>query len=424
MVMSAASALPLSHSEQVRRRQLITTKRRATALLAVVTVAFVISTVWGGTSVWVGYVQATAVASMVGGLADWFAVTALFRHPLGLPIPHTAIVVERKDQFATTLGEFVQESFLTPDIIVERVRAANVVESVARWLAEPANAARTAAEVAAALAGVTELLHDDDVHRAIDGLVHQLIDAVPLAPVAGHALKLVCANGEIDDLLDRGLHGLNGYIEEHREELRQHLSKRSRRWLPTVVDHKLFDRVLDGVSSVLVQMEGDHDHDLRLQLKARLEQLIVDLETSPELRARGERLKADALARPEVRQWIATLWVDIKRHLQAQVSDPGSTVQQRLTSIITGIGHRLQHDQALAAKVQGAAESAVSYVAEHFNGAIAGMVSTTIARWDSDETATRLELLLGPDLQYVRINGTVMGAGAGLLLHLVARVLG
>jgi Protein of unknown function (DUF445) len=210
------------------------------------------------------------------------------------------------------------------------------------------------------------------------------------------------------------LRGLNGYIDAHREELRQHLSKRSRRWLPTIVDHKLFDRVLDGVSSVLVQMEGDHDHELRLQLKAWLAQLIVDLETSPDLRARGERLKADVLARPEVRQWIASLWADIKIHVRSQASDPDSTLQQRLTSMIIGLGHRLQHDQALAAKVQGAAESTVSYVAEHFNGAIAGMVSTTIARWDSDETATRLELLLGPDLQYVRINGTVMGAGAGL----------
>jgi uncharacterized membrane-anchored protein YjiN (DUF445 family) len=424
MAMTATSTLRLSRSEQVRRRQLTVTKRRATLLLAAVTVAFLASSAWGGNSVWAGYIQATTVASMVGGLADWFAVTALFRRPLGLPIPHTAIVVERKDQFAATLGEFIQESFLTPDIIVERVRAANVVDAVAGWLADPAHAARTAAEVAGALAAVTELLRDDVVHAAIEDLVRQLVDAVPLAPLAGHALSLVSADGQLDDLLDRGLRGLNGYIEDHRDELRQHLSKKSRRWLPAVVDHKLFDRVLDGVSSVLVQMEADHDHDLRLQLKAWLDHLVVDLETSPELRARGERLKADALARPEVRQWIASLWIDIKRHIRSQASDPGSTLQQRLTSMIIGLGRRLQQDPALVAKVQSAAESAVSYVAEHFNGAIAAMVSTTIARWDSDETATRLELLLGPDLQYVRINGTVMGAGAGLLLHAVARVLG
>jgi uncharacterized membrane-anchored protein YjiN (DUF445 family) len=421
--MSVRPAIPLSRSELLRRRQLTVTKRRASALLALVTLVFVAVTVWGGDAGWAGYVQATAVASMVGGLADWFAVTALFRRPLGLPIPHTAIVVERKDQFAVTLGEFVQESFLTPDIIVERVRTAGPVPAVARWLAAPANAARTAEELARAVVAITELLHDDDVHRAIEGLAHQLVDAVPLAPLAGHGLRLVTANGEFDDLLEKALHGLNSYIEQHREDLRRHLSKRSRRWLPSVVDHKLFDRVLDGVSSVLVQMEGDPEHDLRLQLTARLEQLTVDLETSPEWRERGEQLKADLLARPEVRQWIASLWVDVKHHLSRQASDPASSLQQRLASMIVSVGLRLQSDEALAAKAEAATEAAIGYVAEHFNGAIAGMVSSTIGRWDSEETATRLELLLGPDLQYVRINGTVMGAGAGLLLHVVSRLI-
>ena len=399
------------------------TKRRATTLLAMVSLVFVIVTLWGGGATWAGYVQATAVASMVGGLADWFAVTALFRRPLGLPIPHTAIVVERKDQFATTLGEFIQESFLTPDIIVERVRAAGVVDAVASWLAEPANAARTAAEVASAVVAVSDLLQDDDVHRAIDGFVHQLVDAVALAPLAGHALRLVTAQGELDDLLDKGLRGLNRYIEEHRDELRHHLSKKSRRWLTSVVDHKLFDRVLDGVTSVLLQMEADRDHDLRRQLGERLAQLTVDLETSPRFLARGERMKRDVLSRPEVQQWVAALWVDIKNHLKSQAADPDSTLQQRLTAMIMGLGHRLQEDPALAAKVEAAAESVVSYVAEHFNSTIAGMVSSTVSRWDAEETATRLELLLGPDLQYVRINGTVMGAGAGLVLHVVTRAL-
>ncbi len=420
----SGTAFRLSRSEQVRGRQLVVTKRRATALLAVVAIAFVTATVWGGTSVWAGYIQATAVAAMVGGLADWFAVTALFRRPLGLPIPHTAIVVERKDQFAATLGDFIQESFLTPDIIVERVRSARVVDSLARWLAEPSNAARAAAEVADALVAVTDLWQDDDVHYAIDGFVHQLVDAVPLAPLAGHSLRLVADGGDLDTLLDGGLRGLSRYVEEHREELRRHLSTRARRWLPSVVDHKIFDRVLDGVTTVLRQMEADRNHDLRKQLKARLEQLTVDLETSPVLRARGERLKHEVLARPDMQRWIGTLWGDIKRHLQRQASDPESTLQERLTSMIVGLGRRLQEDQALAAKVEDVGESVVCYLAEHFNGAIAGMVSSTVARWDPEETATRLELLLGPDLQYVRINGTVMGAGAGLVLHVVARVLG
>ena len=400
------------------------TKRWATALLSAVTVVFLGATVWGGGTGWASYVQATAAASMVGGLADWFAVTALFRRPLGLPIPHTAIVVERKDQFALTLGEFIQESFLTPDIILERVRAARVVDSVARWLAEPANAGRAATELADALVAVAEVLRDDDVDRAIDALLRQVADAVPLAPLAGHALKIVMADGQLDDLLDSILGGLSRYVAAHHDELRHHLGKRSSRWIPSVVDHRLFDRVVEGASTVLGQMAADRDHDLRKQLKAALAQLTVDLETSAEWRTRGEQLKGELLARPELRTWMAARWGDVRGHVRSQAADPTSTMHQRLTSMIVGVGLRLQQDPVLAARVQGAVEAVVCYLAEHFNGSIAAMVTGTIARWDSEETATRLELLLGPDLQYVRINGTVMGAGAGLVLHAVARALG
>lgn len=410
-------------SSERRRRRLVQTKRRATALLALVSAVFVAVTVWGGNSTWAGYVQATAVASMVGGLADWFAVTALFRRPLRLPIPHTAIVVERKEQFGATLGEFIQNSFLTPEVIVERLRAARIVDAAGSWLARPANAARVAGEVADAVVAVGDLLRQEEVQRSIDATIHQVVEAVPAAPLAGRVLRIVTDHGELDDFLDWGLGALNGYVGAHRDELRQHLSKRSRRWLPGVIDHKLFDRVLDGVSSVLEQMEHDRDHDLRRQLREQVEQLIVKLETSPVLRARGDQLVRRALASPEARRWTAELWGDVKGRLRSQASDPSSALRQKLTSMAANLGVRLQEDPALASRVEGFAESVASYAAEHFNGAIAGMVATTIARWDSEETANRLEVLLGPDLQYVRINGTVMGAAAGLLLHVVARTL-
>jgi len=417
-------AVRLSPSEQTRRRQLAVTKRRATALLAAVSVVFVAATIWGNSSPWAGYVQATAAASMVGGLADWFAVTALFRRPLGLPIPHTAIVVERKDQFAATLGEFIQESFLTPELILGRVRAADVVNRLADWLCQAENASRAAAELADAVVAAAKLLRDDDVHRTIEGLLRQGVETVPLAPLAGRALRFVMRDGRGDELLDRAFGEVKGYLEEHREDLRQLLTKRSRWWLPGAVDHKLFDRVIDGACSVLGEMAEDHDHEVRQQLNARLAQLAEDLERSPALRARGEQLKHDFLARPEVQKWVAALWVDIKRHLEAQAASPTSVLRDRLSHAIMATGRRLREDPTLANKVHDIVESVVCYVAEHFNSAIAGLVSNTVSRWDAEETALRLELLLGPDLQFVRINGTVVGAGAGLLLHLVSRVIG
>ena len=399
-------------------------KRRATGLLAAVTLLFIAVTVLGGTASWAGYLQATAAASMVGGVADWFAVTALFRHPLGLPIPHTAIVVERKNQFATTLGEFVQESFLTPEAIVERVRAAGVVARLADWLSEPANAARVAAEAADGAVAFADLLRDEDAHSLIEAVVRERIEAVPLAPLAGRALRFLTEGGRQDDLFDAGFRGLGRFLDEHREDLRQRLGERSPWWLPGAVEDRIFERLLDGVRAVLDDMARDRDHELRLALETRLAQLAADLETSPSLRAGGERVKHELLAQPQLRQWATVLWRDLKDQLRVQASDPDSELRRRLAGTISAAGSRLQEDPVLGATVQMGVESAASYVAEHFDGEIAALISSTIARWDAEETGRRLELLLGPDLQYIRINGTVVGAAAGLLLHAIAQAIG
>ncbi len=414
---------PMSVEEE-RRRQLATSKRRATSLLAAVSVVFVVVTVWGGSSTWADYVQATAAASMVGGLADWFAVVALFRHPLGLPIPHTAIVVERKDQFAATLGDFIQESFLTSDAIVGRLRGAGVVGRLADWLSEPGNAERVAAEVSDAVVAVADLLRDDDVHRAIEGVVRNRVEAVPLAPLAGQALRFATRDGRHDAVLDRALAGLRRYIEDHRADLRARLGKKSRWWIPGAVDHKLFDRVLDRVCAALAEIEGDRGHEMRRELDLRLSKLASALETSPEMRERGEQIKRDLLDQPELQRWVAELWSDAKDTLRSEAADPDSRLRRRLAEGIVGAGRRLSTDAVLAARVEAGIETIVTYVVEHFRGEIAGLVSTTIARWDAEETASRLELLLGPDLQYVRINGTVVGGAAGLLLHAAADILG
>src|SRR3546814_622486 len=208
--------LPPTPSEERKHRQLVTTRRRATMLLGVVTAVFVATVVAGaeGDS-WLGYVQATAEASMVGGLADWFAVVALFRHPLGLPIPHTAIITERKEQFGETLGEFIQSSFLTPDAVAERVQLARVGDRVARWLADLVNAERLAAHLADAAVQVADLLEDDDVHRVVDGAIRSQLDSTPLAPLAGRALGVLTKDGRHDEVVSAALRGLDRYLDEH-----------------------------------------------------------------------------------------------------------------------------------------------------------------------------------------------------------------
>lgn len=421
--MVATGTVPVMRSEQAKLRQLTITKRRATALLAAVTVVFVVVTVWGGDSTFAGYVQATAEASMVGGLADWFAVTALFRHPLGIPIPHTAIVVERKQQFGETLGEFIQDTFLTRDVVMERLRGADVVGRAADWMCRPANADRLARHVLDGAVAVADLVRDEDVHDAIDGLIRERVEAAPLAPLAGRALRFATKDGRHDEVVDAALRGLDRYLDEHHAEFRARLAQQSPWWLPGAVEDRIFERLLDGVHRLVESMVDDRSHQLRRQLDERLLALAGELETSPDLLAKGEQIKHDLLAQPELRAWTSSLWSDVKQGLREQAADPSSELRRRAAAAFATAGARLKEDDALAATVQDAIESAVGYVVEHFNGEIATLVSGTVDRWDAEETSHRLELLLGPDLQYIRINGTVVGGMAGLVLHAIARFL-
>jgi uncharacterized membrane-anchored protein YjiN (DUF445 family) len=423
--MALATTLPPSPSAERKRAQLLETRRRATLLLAGVSAVFVATVVAGaeGDSA-LGYVQATAEASMVGGLADWFAVVALFRHPLGIPIPHTAIIPERKAQFGETLGEFIQSSFLTPDAVAERVRVADVGGRVARWLADPGNAARLAGHLADGAVQVADLLRDEDVQQALDGVVRQRLEATPLAPLAGRALSAVTRDGRHDELVDAALGGLARYLDEHRDELHQRFEGQAPWWLPGAVEDRIFTRLLDGARAVLDEMVHDRGHDLRRVLDERLAQLAQDLQTSPALRARGDQLARDLLEQPELRAWVAGLWVEAKATLRAQAADPESELRRSLARAIAAGGQRLLDEPALATIVQDGAEQAVRYVVEHFGDEITRLVSDTISRWDGEETADRLELLLGPDLQFIRINGTVVGGLAGLTLHTIAQALG
>src|SRR5437763_2809452 len=418
----AGTTLPRFKSEELRRQRLVVTRRWAGALLAFTTAVFIVVTIVGASG-WLGYVQATAEASMVGGLADWFAVTALFRHPLGIPIPHTAIIPERKDQFGETLGDFIQDSFLTPETIVARVRAAKVSTRVAAWLGSPTNAERLAGYVADGAVAIADLINDEDVHTTLEGIVREQVERVELAPLAARALRAVTAQGRHEELIDAALSGLQRALAENKDDLRHRFADKSPWWLPGAVEDRIFERLLDGAEAVLLEMTVNREHGLRQELDARIVKLIDDLETSPDLRARGEQLKHDLLNQEELRRWVTGAWTELKAQLRAAASDPDSELRRRLTEAIVTGGVRLRDDPGLAAMVDDGAETAVRYVAERFDGEIASLVTSTIARWDGEETARRLELLLGPDLQYIRINGTVVGGAAGLILHSIAQAL-
>jgi uncharacterized membrane-anchored protein YjiN (DUF445 family) len=393
-------------------------------MLVAVTLGFVVVELVAGDGRAVGYLRAALEASMVGALADWFAVVALFRHPLGIPIPHTAVVPARKDSFGETLGEFVQSSFLTPDNVAERVRAARVAERLAAWLAAPGNAERLARHLADAAVTAADLLRDDDVHRAVEDAVRQRVESTPLAPLAGRALGLLTDGGRHHEVLDVALKGVDRFLDENQARLRARFSAEAPWWLPETLEGRLFERLLDGARTLIHEVASNPHHELRVEFDARIRQLVVDLQTSEHLRARGEELKHDLLAQAELRAWVATVWRDVKDHLRDQAADPDSDLRRRLAEAVRSLGQRLGDDPALADRLERGIEVAARYVSEHFDEDVAAMVTTTIGRWDGHETADRLELLLGPDLQFIRINGTVVGGLAGLAIHALSQGLG
>ncbi len=407
----------------MRARRLAAARRRATALLAGVTVVFGAVTVAGVHGTLRGYVQAGAEAAMVGGVADWFAVTALFRRPLGLPIPHTALIVERKDQFAATLGQFVQENFLNADVLAERIRSARLAARLAAWLAGEANAAGFAGHAADLVVTVAETLRDEDVQRVVTAELTRAAGAVEVAPLAGRAVRVLMAGGHHAELFNAIVSGADRYLADHYPELRELFEAESPRWVPDAVYRRVFDRLYTRLRHRLVAMAADPDDEARHQFEEWIAGLPGRLETSPELRERGERLKREVLGSAGLRDWSSSLWKNTKDMLRTQAADPGSELRRRLADALAAAGRRLGSDRRLQESLERVVESGTRALADQFHDELAGLVTGTIQRWDAAQTSSQLELLLGRDLQYIRINGTVVGAGVGLALHAIGLAL-
>jgi uncharacterized membrane-anchored protein YjiN (DUF445 family) len=410
-------------SIEQRRRRLVAARRRATAFLGAATALFIGVTAAGAHGTLLGFIQAGAEAAMVGGVADWFAVTAVFRHPLGLPIPHTAVLVERKDQFAATLGQFVQENFLNADVLTERIRAIGLTPRLAVWLAKPDNAARVGGHVADLAARAAHTLRDEDVQRVLTNELTRAVNAIDVAPLAGRTVRAIIAEGHHKELFNTMLSAADRYLGEHHEELRTRFESEAPRWVPDMVYGRAFERMYTHLRLRLEMMSRDPDDPTRRQFEDWIAGLPDRLETDPVLRERGERIKRDIQDSPLLRDWSSSIWENAKAALRAQAADPASELQRRITDMVAAVGRRLGEEPRLYQWVDRAIENAARGLADQFHDELAGLVTGTIERWDAEETSTQLELLLGRDLQFIRINGTVVGAGVGLVLHAISLAL-
>jgi uncharacterized membrane-anchored protein YjiN (DUF445 family) len=406
-----------------RRRALRRMKANATGLLLVAAVGFVVCVTAGdGHGLW-GYAQAASEASMVGGLADWFAVTALFRHPLGVPIPHTAIIQRKKDQLGSALGSFVQEHFLTVSVVGEHVAQAQVPRRAGEWLATPDNAARLADEFAATLGGIGSFVRDDEVRAAVAAYVDKRLRSANLAPVMSRVLAAVCDSGQHQVALTAGLGGLMRFLDDNRSIFRRRLAEESPEWVPDWIDERVFTKLFSGLQSFLADVVADESHDLRRQFDRRLREYATALRVDPAKAGGIDAAKLQLLDHPEVRDWLWTLWAHVKGAVLAGAADPGSELRRTVRSLIVQTGTSLRDDPSLQAKFETVLQRVVAHVSSRYGQDIASLISTTVARWDADETGRRLELQVGRDLQFIRINGTVVGALVGILIYAFSQLL-
>ena len=409
----------ISNAEE-RQRQLDRMKRRATGLLVVMGVIFVVTSALEPGQPWLGYIRATAEASLVGGIADWFAITALFRHPLNIPIPHTAIIPSRKDRIGRSLGNFVQNNFLSPEVLAAKLRAAEISRRAAEWLSQPENARKAAQHVAAILKSAGNVIRDEDVHALLDRTVVEPLRQVPIAPVLAKGLALLTVDDRHQQLLDRVIQGLLRLVEENEALIREKIREESPWWVPKMVDDRIHQKVLGGIERTLYEVGDDPDHHLRHQFDELLHDWIVQLQNSPEVIARAEAIKEQVLDPETSGRLAASLWEELKQILGRQnVTNEGAP--GALARGLSALGSAALQDEALLEKIDGWVIGAVLSVVEQHRHEVGQLIAQTVSSWDPEETSRRIELLVGRDLQFIRINGTLVGGLVGLLIYTASR---
>ncbi len=369
---------------------------------------------------WVGYVRAASEAGMVGALADWFAVTALFRHPLGIPIPHTALIRKKKDDIGDQLGGFIEENFMTPEVIVQRAEQLDLPRRVATWLADPNNAPRVSDEAARAIKLASEMLRDEDIEQFIQAtlrwaaepewappigrILHQLIAEDRLEPV----FQLLCDRAHdwalgSQDLIDRVVESDVGPA-----------------WKPKFVTNLMGDRIYRELVDFTYKVRADPNHEMRRSMHEFVEQFADDLQNDPEMVARFENIKRELVGSEEVAGAASTAWNTGKAVIEQMLADPNSTLRNTLTDAAINLGIRIRDDRPLQEKMNWWVARVANHLATNYSREIISVITETVRGWDAEDTSRKIELQVGRDLQFIRINGTVVGSLAGLVIYTIS----
>lgn len=416
------SAAPVGATTDDQRRAALRRMRTvALALLLLAAAVYVVTLDQDGV---LGFVNAGAEASMVGAIADWFAVTALFRHPLGLPIPHTALIPRRKDELGKGLQDFVGENFLSEEIVRERIMSAGVSTRVGTWLADETNARRVVDEIADVAVIALGKVRDEHIEALVhDALVPRFREE-PISPLLGGLLAEALADDVHHGLVDLALDELEGWLRDNPQTVQDVIVERAPRWTPDRLNNRVSARIHLEVVRWVGDIRRDPDHRARIALDSMLTQLADDLLADPDTQARAERLKDRLLDHPAVLSSGVSLWQALRRALTGSLEDPRGAVRQRLLTELHGLAVRLRDDADLGARVDARAADAVVFAVDRYGAEVTAVITHTIERWDGREAADRIELHVGRDLQFIRINGTIVGGLVGVVIHTASVLIG
>ncbi|MFP5315955.1 MAG: DUF445 domain-containing protein [Actinomycetes bacterium] len=398
-------------------------KAVATGLLALMAVIFLFAFALQDEYPWLQYVRAAAEGGMVGALADWFAVTALFKYPMGLKIPHTAIIPRKKDQIGTSLGQFVEENFLSESVVQEKLSSLGLAQRAGSWLARPEGADRVAVEGAALIRGAFTVLDDDAVQRVIESMVRKHVVDPPWGPPVGRMAERIFEEGHHHRLVDLLVDRAAEWVDANYDVVSRVVSQRSPTWVPHFVDGMVGDKVYVELAKFVRAVQADPQHDVRLSIDKYLKDLAQDLQHDPAVIAKAEEIKAGFLDDPRVHDVAARAWSTVKTALLEAVNDPDSELTRNFKAAVRDFGRRLTTDGDLAGRINRWISDGAGYLVRTYRSDIAGIISETVERWDAEETSRKIELQVGKDLQFIRINGTVVGSLAGLGIFALAHAL-
>src|SRR5690348_12921701 len=394
-------------------------KTVATGLLVVMAGVFASARAFEAQYPWLSYLKSFAEAAMVGGLADWFAVTALFRHPLGLPIPHTAIIPRNKDRIGEALARFLQENFLIPSVVARRMQRIDVAGAAGRFLQTPAGEG-TKIRVGASrlIADIFESLDDERLGGIVKSAVSARLRNTEIAPLLGHALASAINEDRHVPMLEAAIRWMARALDANEPLIRDMVHKKAN-WVLKLagLDAKLADAIIDGLRKLTVEMSTDPAHPVRRKVEEALVQLANDLQTKPETKARVEAMKEQLLDNRSVSLWLDTIWQKGREAIIRAARNPDAVLAGKLGEVMKSMGSTLESDRRIRAAINQFARRAVVGMAASYGTQIVKLVSDTIRSWDARTVTGRLEAAVGRDLQYIRINGTLVGGLVGLVLY-------